>query len=50
MIATRIISNYYINTRGNAVIEKDKMLDFARLYDNVPLHVKVVIKIQFQRN
>ena len=22
-----------------AVIEKDKMLDFARLYDNVPLHV-----------
>ncbi|MBQ2715104.1 MAG: MaoC family dehydratase N-terminal domain-containing protein [Clostridia bacterium] len=22
-----------------AVIEKDKMLDFARLYDNIPLHV-----------
>ena len=21
-----------------AVIEKDKMLDFARLYDNIPLH------------
>ncbi len=22
-----------------AVIEKDKMLDFARLYDNIPLHI-----------
>ena len=22
-----------------AVIEKDKMLDFARLYDNIPIHV-----------
>lgn len=21
-----------------AVIEKDKMLDFARIYDNIPLH------------
>ena len=23
---------------GDAVIEKQKMLDFARLYDNIPLH------------
>ncbi len=25
-------------TLAPAVIEKDKMLDFARLYDNIPLH------------
>ena len=26
-------------TLAPAVIEKDKMLDFARLYDNIPLHI-----------